>query len=103
MQKASEKVAQALVVLGLLSQGSLDCELKARIIKESPRDAFAPCIPIFTPSFRFVSDQFYSSLKRRGGETAVAAYLDFFMRMALASATHAFSHVIEAQAWRPRQ
>ena len=45
VQKASEKIAQALVVLVLLSQGSLDCELKARIIKESARDAFAPCIP----------------------------------------------------------
>ncbi len=52
VQKASEKIAQALVVLVLLSQGSLDCELKARIIKESARDAFAPCIPIFTPSLR---------------------------------------------------
>ena len=52
VQKAFEKIAQALVVLVLLSQGSLDCELKARIIKESARDAFAPCIPIFTPSLR---------------------------------------------------
>ena len=66
VQKASEKIAQVLVVLVLLSQGSLDCELKARIIKESARDTFAPCIPIFTPSFRFPSDQLYASLKRRG-------------------------------------
>jgi hypothetical protein len=57
----------------------------------------------FTPSLRFQSDQFYASLKRRGGETAVAAYLVFFKRIALAFATHASSHVIEAQAWRPRQ
>jgi hypothetical protein len=56
VQKASEKIAQALVVLVLLSQGSWDCEFKARIIKKSPRDAFAPCIPIFTPSFRAAAE-----------------------------------------------
>ena len=32
----------------------------------------------FTPSLRFQSDQFYASLKRRGGDTAVAAYPEFF-------------------------
>ena len=56
VQKASEKIAQALVVLVLLSQGSWDCEFKARVIKKSPRDAFAPCIPIFTPSFRAAAE-----------------------------------------------
>ena len=97
VQRAIEKIAQALVVLVLMSQGSLHCGFQSRIIKESARDAFATCIPIFTPSFRFPDDQFYASLKRSGGDTAVAAYLKFFKRIALAFATHASNHVIEAQ------
>ena len=72
-------------------------EFQARIIKESARDGAAFCMPIFTTSFRFPDEPFYVALKQSGGEQAVAAYLRFFKRIALAFATHASDQVIEAQ------
>ena len=72
-----------------------------------PRRGYGHCICQrgrgWIHALRFRSDQFYASLKRKGGETAVAAYPEFFKRIALAFAKHVSSHVIEAQAWRLRQ